>query len=204
MRARIRQGPLVQIDETSVQVMGEPGRPVVDCQHHPSHPGKIPSDVLRDYKGFIQTDGYDGCDELGGQPGRSPGTSAAPMRRWPESMRSSGSNGLCESQVPPSTTPGSAIGQTIGQWPKLICYLDSPLLGPDNNALRRALLPLHQFLAKLKLVDYRVRVFITTSDGKKTCDTVGADKNIIKAYWQALMDIMEYAYINHAKPHPHK
>lgn len=106
MRARIRQGPLVQIDETSVQVMGEPGRPVVDCQHHPSHPGKIPSDVLRDYKGFIQTDGYDGCDELGGQPGRSPGTSAAPMRRWPESMRSSGSNGLCESQVPPSTTPG--------------------------------------------------------------------------------------------------
>jgi 2-isopropylmalate synthase len=86
-----------------------------------------------------------------------------------------------------------------------------------NNALRSALLPLHPFLAKLKLVDYRVRVlnpekataarvrvFITTSDGEKTWDTVGVDENIIEASWQALVDSMEYAYNNHPKPHPRK
>jgi transposase len=87
MRAQIRQGPLVQIDETTVQVMGEPGRPntsksymwvflggspgqpVVDYQYHPSRGGKVPSDVLRDYRGFIQTDGYEGYEQLGSQPG---------------------------------------------------------------------------------------------------------------------------------------
>ena len=86
-----------------------------------------------------------------------------------------------------------------------------------NNALRSALLPLHPFLAKLKLVDYRVRVlnperataakvrvFITTSDGERTWDTVGVDENIIEASWQALVDSMEYAYNNHAKPPAHK
>ena len=87
LRAQIMQGPLVHIDETTVQVMGEPGRPntsksymwvflggsagkpVVDYQYHPTRSGKIPSDVLRKYEGFIQTDGYDGYEELGSQPG---------------------------------------------------------------------------------------------------------------------------------------
>jgi 2-isopropylmalate synthase len=76
-----------------------------------------------------------------------------------------------------------------------------------NGALRDALMPLHPFLKKLKLVDYRVRVlnperataakvrvFITTSDGEKTWDTVGVDENIIEASWQALVDGMEFYY----------
>jgi 2-isopropylmalate synthase len=79
-----------------------------------------------------------------------------------------------------------------------------------NGALRDALLPLHPFLRKLKLTDYRVRVlnpekataarvrvFITTSDGEQTWDTVGVDENIIEASWQALVDGMEFYYNNH-------
>ena len=78
-----------------------------------------------------------------------------------------------------------------------------------NGALRDALLPLHPFLQKLKLTDYRVRVlnperataarvrvFITTSDGEQTWDTVGVDENIIEASWQALVDGLEYYYNN--------
>jgi len=78
-----------------------------------------------------------------------------------------------------------------------------------NGALRDALLPLHPFLGKLKLTDYRVRVldperataarvrvFITTSDGEQTWDTVGVDENIIEASWQALVDGLEYYYNN--------
>jgi 2-isopropylmalate synthase len=90
-------------------------------------------------------------------------------------------------------------------------------LGLDNNALRSALLPLHPFLARLKLVDCRVRVlnpekataarvrvFITTSDGERTWDTVGVDENIIEASRQALLDSTEYACNNLARPHSHK
>ncbi len=78
-----------------------------------------------------------------------------------------------------------------------------------NNALRDAILPLHPFLEKLKLTDYRVRVlnperataarvrvFITTSDGDESWDTVGVDENIIEASWQALIDGVEYYYNN--------
>ena len=78
-----------------------------------------------------------------------------------------------------------------------------------NGALRDALLPLHPFLKKLKLTDYRVRVlnpekataarvrvFITTSDGEQMWDTVGVDENIIEASWQALIDGVEYYYNN--------
>jgi 2-isopropylmalate synthase len=78
-----------------------------------------------------------------------------------------------------------------------------------NGALRDAMLPLHPFLEKLKLTDYRVRVldperataarvrvFITTSDGEESWDTVGVDENIIEASWQALVDGLEYYYNN--------
>ena len=80
-----------------------------------------------------------------------------------------------------------------------------------SGALRDALLPLHPFLKKLKLTDYRVRVlnpekataarvrvFITTSDGEQTWDTVGVDENIIEASWQALVDGLEYYFNNFA------
>ncbi|HET6485907.1 MAG TPA: alpha-isopropylmalate synthase regulatory domain-containing protein, partial [Spirochaetia bacterium] len=76
-----------------------------------------------------------------------------------------------------------------------------------HGALRDALLPLYPFLERLKLTDYRVRVlnpergtaarvrvFITTSDGEETWDTVGVDENIIEASWQALLDGIEYYY----------
>jgi 2-isopropylmalate synthase len=76
-----------------------------------------------------------------------------------------------------------------------------------SGALLDALLPLYPFLKKLKLTDYRVRVlnpekataarvrvFITTSDGEETWDTVGVDENIIEASWQALVDGFEYYY----------
>jgi len=79
-----------------------------------------------------------------------------------------------------------------------------------NGALLNALLPLHPFLRKIKLTDYRVRVlnperataakvrvFITTSDGERTWDTVGVSENVIAASWQALVDGMDYYYDNH-------
>jgi transposase len=209
LREQIRQGLLVQIDETTVQVMEEPGRPntsrsfvwvflggspgqpVVEYQYHPTRSGTIPVEVLRGYEGFIQTDGYEGYQELGSQPGIvHVGCWAHARRKFFEAREVSKNKGSAdvalssidslfriertlraedltpdqfmqrrreqvepvleklhvwleerEGQVPPSMMLGKAIGYTLGQWPKLIRYLDSPLLGPDNNACERAIRP---------------------------------------------------------------
>jgi 2-isopropylmalate synthase len=109
-----------------------------------------------------------------------------------------------------ANTPSKSVGRVF------IRVSDNLLMGAAvgdgpvdtlNGALRDALLPLFPDLAKIKLTDYRVRVlnpekataakvrvFITTSDGEETWDTVGVSENIIEASWQALVDGMEFYY----------
>ena len=43
--------------------------------------------------------------------------------------------------VPPSCLLGKAIGYSLNQWDKLIKYLESPFLTPDNNASENAIRP---------------------------------------------------------------
>jgi transposase len=87
LRAQIRAGPYVQIDETTLQVLSEPGReadsksymwvyrggdlakPSLIYQYFPSRSGDVPFEFLDDYKGYVQTDGYAGYDKLGREPG---------------------------------------------------------------------------------------------------------------------------------------
>jgi len=76
--------------------------------------------------------------------------------------------------------------------------------GPVNaldQALRHAIGQLYPELAKLELVDFKVRildtehgtdavtrVLITTTDGQTTWQTVGVGANIVEASWEALCD----------------
>lgn len=87
LKQEIRSGPLIGIDETTLQVLKEPGRantdtsymwvfrggpphqPVLIYVYHPSRSGQVPMDMLTGYEGFIQTDGYVGYDALGRRPG---------------------------------------------------------------------------------------------------------------------------------------
>ncbi|MFH2044119.1 MAG: IS66 family transposase [Pseudomonadota bacterium] len=87
LEQQIRSGPLINIDETTVQVLNEPGRsntsksymwvfrggppdaPVLMYQYHPSRSGKIPDDFLGNYNGYVQTDAYSGYDALGRRVG---------------------------------------------------------------------------------------------------------------------------------------
>ena len=80
--------------------------------------------------------------------------------------------------------------------------------GPVNaldQALRKALLQFYPSLARVKLVDYKVRileesvgtesqirVLIESSDGVNEWRTVGGSTNIIEASWMALADSLEY------------
>ncbi|MEC4684230.1 MAG: IS66 family transposase [Nitrospirota bacterium] len=78
LREEIIKGPVVNIDETTVQVMKEPGRanksksymwvflggvrgrPGVIYQYHPGRYGDVAKEFLADYRGYAQTDGYSG------------------------------------------------------------------------------------------------------------------------------------------------
>ncbi len=87
LQDEVRSGPLINIDETPVQVLKEPGRsntsksymwvyrggdpdkPVLIYQYHPTRSGEVPLTFLKGYRGYIQTDGYSGYDALGRQEG---------------------------------------------------------------------------------------------------------------------------------------
>ena len=85
--------------------------------------------------------------------------------------------------------------------------------GPVNaldHALRTALSAAYPELAKLELIDYRVRivdaahgtdavtrVLIETSDGQTSWETVGVHANIIEASWEALVDAVTYGLLRH-------
>lgn len=87
MRAHLKAGPVVQMDETPVQVLGEMGKKntsrsymwvtrggdpkhsVLLYQYHRRRSKEVVNDFLRDYTGYLKTDGYPGYDEAGGQEG---------------------------------------------------------------------------------------------------------------------------------------
>ena len=82
LHSEILSGPLVNVDETTVQVLKEPDRspttksymwifrggppnsPNVLFQYHPGRAGEIANTFLRDYQGAVQTDGYSGYNFL--------------------------------------------------------------------------------------------------------------------------------------------
>ncbi len=83
----LRSGPIVNMDETTVQVLNEDGRantaksymwvarggppekPVVLFRYHPSRAGSVAEEILGNYQGFLQTDGYAGYEALGERDG---------------------------------------------------------------------------------------------------------------------------------------
>ena len=76
----IKSGPVLQMDETTVQVMGEEGRkdtqksymwlarggppikPVILYEYHETRSAKHVSEFLEGFSGYLQTDGYSGYD----------------------------------------------------------------------------------------------------------------------------------------------
>lgn len=80
LNKEIRSGPLINMDETTVQVMkepnrsnttksymwiyrgGDPDRPALVYQYHPTRSGKVVFEYLKGYEGYVQSDGYGGYD----------------------------------------------------------------------------------------------------------------------------------------------
>ncbi len=86
LREEVRAGPLIRADETTLQVLKEPGRaaqtksymwvflggpagrPAVEYHYDPTREGRVAREYLRGYRGVVQTDGYQGYDFLDHQP----------------------------------------------------------------------------------------------------------------------------------------
>ena len=79
MQAQVLQGPVINIDETTVRVLkepkrsncymwvfkgGTPGKPIILFQYHPTRSGDVASKFLNGYQGIVQTDGYAGYNFL--------------------------------------------------------------------------------------------------------------------------------------------
>jgi transposase len=209
LEARVRSGPLLQLDETRLQVLGEPGRsntslsfmwvarggppeaPVILYHYAASRGAEVARQLLGNYEGYLQTDGYEVYDQVcdGAKGVVHAGCLAHVRRDFHDAHKSSQKSGSAEealatiarvyrveslrerykdpqefaeerrrqaepilaefrawldrrfTQVPSETLLGKAIGYAIGQWPKLIRYLEHPAMTPDTNAVERAIRP---------------------------------------------------------------
>lgn len=101
-------------------------------------------------------------------------------------------------------TEASIKLRVAGKEEHVVAEGDGPVNALDT-ALRKALIPAFPALAKMRLVDYkvrvinstegtaaRVRVVIESSDDEAEWTTVGVSENIIEASWLALVDSVEY------------
>ena len=108
----IRSGPLIQMDETRVQVLDEPGRaatkqsymwlfrgglpesPSLVYQYHPARSSEVPNAFLGDYAGYVQTDGYVGYEFLDDRPEvEHLGCWAHVRRKFMEAVKARGKTG---------------------------------------------------------------------------------------------------------------
>ena len=80
LKVTVKSGPVIRMDETTVQVMGEegrsdteksymwlarggpPGKTVVWYEYHETRAARHAKDFLKGYSGYLQTDGYEGYD----------------------------------------------------------------------------------------------------------------------------------------------
>jgi transposase len=87
MERELRGGPMINIDESPLQVLNEPGRsntaksymwvccggpldaPMVLYRYQPTRSGEVALKFLDGYRGYIQSDGYVGYDHLTQKPG---------------------------------------------------------------------------------------------------------------------------------------
>lgn len=206
----IRGGPLIRMDETTVQVLGEEDRPdtaksymwltlggqidhpVALYQYRKTRAASHITEIIGDFSGFLQTDGYGGYDSsLKGREGIiHVGCFAHARRKFFEASKASKKKGGPEEAMgqiarlyqienelrgadlsehdflelrrekakpilekfhkwlikkaqhtPPSLLLGKAVNYTLGQWDKLVAYLDSPFLTPDNNLAENGIRP---------------------------------------------------------------
>lgn len=209
-KRKIKEGPVIQMDETTVQVLNEPDRPdtsksymwlarggppetpLVIYEYHETRHSQHAKEFLEGFSGYLQTDGYKGYETAlkDNDDIIHVGCLAHARRKFMEAAKTSKKAGSAQIavnkikdiynvenrlkdddqseeeflnqrevqvkpllndfkswlddkvvKVRPSSLTGKAIAYTLGQWDKIIRYLESPHLTPDNNAAERGIKP---------------------------------------------------------------
>lgn len=218
LRREILSGPLINMDETTFQVLceserqvdsrsymwlirgGPPGKEGIVYIYAESRSGKVASDILGNYRGCVQTDGYSGYDFLDSREGIvHVGCWAHVRRKFFDVVKASGVKGKVKSfqglgkagealqtirelygiekdasekemppellykerqkhskpklekfeawlrELSPTVNPkgllGKAVNYTLGQWPRLLKYLDDGIIRMDNNLAENTIRP---------------------------------------------------------------
>jgi len=111
LRERLLDYDIIQMDETTVQVLKEPGkqaqsksylwvqrggppdRPVVLFDYDPGRSAAVPKRLLGDFKGYLQADGYDGYNALVAANGLIHlGCMAHARRKFSDAVKAQGRN----------------------------------------------------------------------------------------------------------------
>jgi len=111
LKKEILAGPLIQADETPVQVLNESGkkntsksymwifrggtreRPGIIFEYHPTRAGDVAAEFLQEYTGVVQTDGYSGYEFLDDKSGISHmGCWAHARRKFMDVVKAGGKN----------------------------------------------------------------------------------------------------------------
>ncbi|HYX38241.1 MAG TPA: IS66 family transposase [Oligoflexus sp.] len=209
LREKMLEGPLVQCDESPIQVLKVPGKKptsksfmwitarwdkdgkkIVLYEFSPTRSSEVPLRIFKGYKGYVQTDGYEGYSRLGLVPGivhvgdwvhvrrkfkdaikgQKAGTKATfadhalgaikelyrienecvddstrlLIRQTQSRNVISDLRGWLDTalhKVPPKSLTGQALAYLNGQWPKLIRFLDDPVIGLDTNFVENSIRP---------------------------------------------------------------
>lgn len=109
-----------------------------------------------------------------------------------------------DGRIDSSSEASVKIGLPDGTLQHTVSEGDGPV-DALNNALRKALVGLYPEVERVHLEDYKVRildgkeatraktrVFIESTDGEDTWDTVGVSENVVTASYEALVDSLEY------------
>lgn len=209
LERQLRAGPILQMDETPLQVFGEqgradtaksfmwvarggpPGAEVLFYRYDTSRGADAARQLIGDFQGFLQTDGYEVYDLVCKERPQLDhvGCLAHVRRDFVDAKKNSKRAGSAEealamigklyavehqrashpdpqefvswrkaqvmpvlekfhawlkrkqTEVPPKLLLGQAVGYALGQWPKILRYLEHADLTPDNNACERAVRP---------------------------------------------------------------
>lgn len=209
LERQLRSGPILKLDETTVEVLGEagranttksymwvarggpPGAEVVLYHYAPSRGAEVARAMIGDFEGYLQTDGYDVYDVVAAERPKIAhvGCIAHVRRDFMDAKKNSKKAGSADealamidklyamerrrgdyqdpqqfaaarkadvlpvleklhawllrkqTQVLPGSLLGQAVDYAVGQWPKLLRYLEHPDLTPDNNACEQAIRP---------------------------------------------------------------
>ena len=211
IKEEIRGGPIIHVDETTIQVLHEPGRsptqksymwifkggspgnPSLIYEYHPTRSGDVAKLFFDEYQGAVQTDGYKGYDFLDHRMGvLHVGCWAHARRKFMDIKKASSSGKVGSSdkalsfirrlyalekivrqkemsvdeiysfrqsqtkpilenfkiwlnkrskQVTPKSLLGQAISYCLGQWHRLVNYIEDGYASIDNNAAENAIRP---------------------------------------------------------------